>query len=530
MNKNTFVMITLVVILMIGAVLRFYGIFERGLFIADETIHYRTALSAKAEIEKYLNAPRGSFLVPLRPVADAFAGKPLHVLLGVLSLFIFGVHQYSPIIMSASCGCLTLCLVFMTGKMLYSDKAGLIGAMLLAVSPFHVFYSRSYMAHADQALVITLAVFLYLLFYVKKVRGVWALGLVGFLLGCAFTIHATSLFYIIIFILFETLAWTTKRPRSFKNLSARLFTMTFFFSLPPLIFLLISIFGRAEPAPLFTFIHKGYFGQICFLENSGAIEEGVTGNKNFGNWHLIKLSGIYNGWIFTCGMVAASVFFLHKYVVRRRDLASLLLFILSSGVLIYWQFFAPYERQYRLTLVTYPFFCVIMGAVLSGLYTGKAVKVVILLLFIEGIYFSVPVITEVKSNFVELENYLNMAGAAKVLTTSYYIATTADIVMPSLVSRVRGVSNFTEIKSETKNGVCTYLIVDPDTWINNEEFHFKTKPKLLVRDQFFYYYPVFYESSQYRGRNDYLKYKNDPYARNMAVYDVGELLLEKKTN
>jgi|GEM_PF-4514201 len=517
MNRRKTI-IYLLLILAAGTTLRFYGITQRGLFIPDETVYYRAALAAKSAIEGYLKHPGGNFLSALLPITDSFAGKPFHVLLGTLSLFIFGLRQYSPIMMTAIFGVLTIWLIFLAGKKLYGEKAGLIAAMLLAVCAFHVYYSRSFMAHADQTFFTTLAAFLYL-----SGRRTPA----GLVLGLAFTLHTVTVFYLPIFVFLEIVKGIFEKPVIFKKILAGISAFLICFFLPPFLFLLISILGRNETAPLFTFLHKGYLGQVAFLDSADAIQNGLMNNRNLGNWHMISLSGFYNGWFFAVLMVMASAAYFLKYVFRKRDFTAFALFLFSAGILIYWQFFAAHERQFRLTLSAYPFFCLIIAVFISGLSDKRISRVLIILLFLEGAWYSARVAAEAKSHFDAVEKLIVDNKADKILTTSYYIATTSDVLMPRLAGpKIICVASREDLTRESRAAERAYLIVSPSEWLATGEFHFKSRPILLVPDQFYFYFPVFYETTLFTGRRDYLNYKDDPFARNIAVFDARDLAAE----
>ena len=386
------------------------------------------------------------------------------------------------------------------------------------------------MAHADQTFFITLAAFFYLMSYFKKQKGVLALVPTGLLLGLAFTLHAVTLFYVPVFIALEVFLWLFDKPFVFKEVCARIFGLFVFFLLPAFVVELISVFGRTGSAPLFTFIHKGYLGQIVFLDSGDAIQNGLITNRNLGRWHMVSLSGVYNGWLFAGILVLAGIMFFLRHVLKKRNFIAVVLFILSAGVLIYWQFFTNYERQFRLILSAYPFFCIVMGVFINDLTGKKGIKILIVsLLLIEGLYYSAKVVRESKSYFSAVEKFLIDNKTEKILTTSYYIATTSDVLMPGLIdSNVICVPNVKEAKKETAAAGKAYLIRTPDNWLETEEFHFKATPVFLIPDQFYFYFPSFYENLKFKGRTDDLKLKNEVFARHIAIFDMKDLLLEKR--
>ncbi|MDD5449018.1 MAG: STT3 domain-containing protein [Candidatus Omnitrophica bacterium] len=522
-------LIYLLLILIMAASLRFYDLTKRGLFLPDETVYYRAACAGKASIENFFIKDGGNFLNALLPVTDSFAGKPNHILFGILGLFLFGISQYGPMMIIALFGVLTVWLAFAMGKEFYSERAGLIAAMLLAISGFHVYYSRSYMSHVDQTFFVVLAFFLYLRTYVKKTNGAGVMFLTGLILGLAFTAHTVTIFYVPVLIMFEIVICCFEKFVPFKRLPLRIFTFLLGFLVLPFVFLIMSIFGRNETAPLFTFIHKGYVGQVFFLDSGDAIQNGLLNNKNLGHWHLICLSGFYNGWFFTIFMIISSIAYFLKHVLKKKSFVALALFVLSAGMLIYWQFFASHERQFRLILATYPIFCVIMGVFIADMLNNRNLqRALIILLIIEGGYCSVKAVRQVRSHFNVIEDFLLANKAEKILTTSYYVATTSDLLMPKLNdAKIICVANWSEARGGANSRGKVYLMVSPDSWLNTDEFHFRSRPRLLVPDPFYFYFPSFYEMVKFTGRTDYLSHKDDIFAREVAVYDMKDLVSEK---
>ena len=522
--------ICLISILAIGAALRFYGIFNRGIFIADETVYYRAAVAGKAGIEKCLKGHGGNILAVMLPVVDSFAGKPTHILLGVGGFFVFGMRQCAPLIVMGIFGCFTIWVVFLIGRMMRDAGTGLLAAALLSVSAVHIYYSRSFMPHADQTFFVTLAAFFYLKQYMRKSLTGRSLAPVGLLMGTAFTIHPVTLFYAPLFILLELAAWIYKRPFCFKRLLARMTWFLGSFFLPAFLLVLVSIFGRSEAAPLLTFADKGYLGQVIFRDSADAVQNGLIDNRNLGKWHMLLLSGVYNGWIFACCMIAASAYYLFVHVIKKRSFIAAAICALSLGAMAYWQYFAQHARIFRLILSAYPIFCVVIAVFVCEALPKKLAKALIALLLIEGLCYSGNVVRQVKSEFPALEKFLNAESPKAILTTSSYIPTTADVIMPGLVNPVFFcVSDFGEAKKRALTPESTYLIVAPSDWLGNETFRFTAEPKMTIPDPFLFYFPTFYETARVGGYMDRLAHKDNISARKIAVFVMSDLLEEKKT-
>jgi 4-amino-4-deoxy-L-arabinose transferase-like glycosyltransferase len=124
MTRNT-VTVILIGIIIIAAGLRFYGLDKQSLWYDEtfeETAFQRQFLGFK------------TFLTPTTP--------PLH------SFFINLIKQKFPLndfaLRTPACifGLLSVPLLFFLGRKLFNEKVGIIASFLLAISPFHIWYSQ----------------------------------------------------------------------------------------------------------------------------------------------------------------------------------------------------------------------------------------------------------------------------------------------------------------------------------------------------------------------------------------------------
>lgn len=79
---------------------------------------------------------------------------------------IFGFSEIATRIPSVIFGVLTIYIVFLIGKKLFSDKLGIIAAILLAINPLHIYYSQE----ARMYSMATLAVAINMLFFIKHLK------------------------------------------------------------------------------------------------------------------------------------------------------------------------------------------------------------------------------------------------------------------------------------------------------------------------------------------------------------------------
>ncbi|MFC1711812.1 glycosyltransferase [Patescibacteria group bacterium] len=131
-DKKLFV---LMAIILLAAFLRLYKIGDFMTFLGDEG---RDVLVVKRMIvDKKL-----TLLGPVTSVGRMHLG-PLYYYMMIIPLIVAGFNPVGPAIMIALFGILTVYLVYLVGKTFYSPVSGLVAALLYAVSPVVVNFSRN---------------------------------------------------------------------------------------------------------------------------------------------------------------------------------------------------------------------------------------------------------------------------------------------------------------------------------------------------------------------------------------------------
>ncbi|MEK7476950.1 MAG: glycosyltransferase family 39 protein [Candidatus Coatesbacteria bacterium] len=143
----------LLAILAIGGALRFAQLDRQGLLLFDEG---QLILEARG-VRALAGAWTGT--VAARPGArDALNaaiangrivfGKPAHNVLLAALLPVFPRADRATLVLSAAAGTMTILAVWALGRALYGNAAGLLAALLLALSPYHLLYSREGLSDA----------------------------------------------------------------------------------------------------------------------------------------------------------------------------------------------------------------------------------------------------------------------------------------------------------------------------------------------------------------------------------------------
>lgn len=128
---------------------------------------------------------------------------PLNFILTAWSLRIFGINELGARVVPFLAGILTVALVYPLGKAWVGRRAAAIGALLIAIAPWHVYWSQTARHFSLQALLILLALNAFLLFWHRETwRNLLMAGL-AFVLALA--VHSSSVFYLLAALAF--VAW-----------------------------------------------------------------------------------------------------------------------------------------------------------------------------------------------------------------------------------------------------------------------------------------------------------------------------------
>lgn len=175
LNSN----VLLLMILLLALALRLYHINFQSLWL-DEIHTVNEANPALTLRELYTI------------LCEADPHPPLFFLLAKLSFYLFGYTAITLRILSAVIGLAGVWSIYLLGKELYNKKAGLIGALLLAVNYFHIYYSQDGRPYALLFFCTTIS-FYYLAKFIKNPTLRSSL-LYGFFAGLMLYTHLFALF------------------------------------------------------------------------------------------------------------------------------------------------------------------------------------------------------------------------------------------------------------------------------------------------------------------------------------------------
>lgn len=130
--------IFLVLILVAGVFLRIYNLSEnpKGFFCDEASIGYNAYLLLKTGRDEY-----GQKLPAFFRAFGEYKGSIL-IYSTIPSIALFGLSEFAVRITSAIYGSLTILIIYLLSKKLFSGTVGILSAFFLAISPWHIHLSR----------------------------------------------------------------------------------------------------------------------------------------------------------------------------------------------------------------------------------------------------------------------------------------------------------------------------------------------------------------------------------------------------
>ncbi len=185
-KKNRSELILLLLILGLGAFLRFYQIRGHATFLGDEG---RDAIIVKRMIVDH----KFTLLGPTVSFGNLYLG-PIYYYLMIIPLWLTGLDPVGPAMMVASFGVFSIFLVYLLGRDFFDRSAGLTAAALYAVSYPIIVHTRSSWNPNPVPLFALLTI--YGIWRVVKYKdGKW-IALVGACLGIIFQLHYIAFAFI----------------------------------------------------------------------------------------------------------------------------------------------------------------------------------------------------------------------------------------------------------------------------------------------------------------------------------------------
>lgn len=256
-------LLLIIIILLIAAFLRLYRISDYMTFLGDEG---RDVLVVRDILHGNL-----TLLGPRASAGDFFTG-PIYYYMMAPFLLLFNYNPVGPAIMIALLSVLTTYLMYRFGKEFFGAYAGLSAAILYAVAPVVVVYSRS--SWNPNPMPFFTLVLLYCLYKGVVLRKKWLFLVVGILYGITLQLHYIELFtglIIIIFTLIGSFVYQKEKLKTVLHYSLLLLGGFLIGYAPFLAFEIrhgfpntvtivkFILFGSGDPG---VAVHHSFFGNI----------------------------------------------------------------------------------------------------------------------------------------------------------------------------------------------------------------------------------------------------------------------------
>jgi mannosyltransferase len=140
--------IALLVIILIGAFLRVYHLGTQSLWVDEAFSVWISKLAVPQVVQ----------------VTAVDVHPPLYYVCLHYWMMVFGTSESVVRLLSALFGVLSIPMIYVIGRYLFNEEAGLVGALILALSSFNIYYSQEARMYGLMALLALLSMYFFLLF------------------------------------------------------------------------------------------------------------------------------------------------------------------------------------------------------------------------------------------------------------------------------------------------------------------------------------------------------------------------------
>lgn len=353
----------LILILLLASVLLFLNLGKPDMVGDQAHYSFRSAGYMDYLVSTFQTTPLQWFgKIPWWSKLSFHDHPPLVFILQFLSMKIFGVSAFGARFPSALAGLLTVLFIYLIGKELYSERVGLLSALVLTVSNFWIWISRTALLEPVMIFFIVLSIY----FFIKSWSNSKYLYLWGISLGLAF-ISKYIAFYLIpvyfLFIFFKKKGWLKDKR--------------FWLSL----FLVFLICSPVIIYNLMMYWQRGHFDmQFGILLGQGNNDwpiiqtEPNFGFKGFFAENFSALTGVYSLISLSLFLLSLSFFVYCKNNKHRLFILCLLLFAFIGVSFL--------RVNVRYLSVISVFLALMAGFFLDKLLNFKYKKTIIVLLFV----------------------------------------------------------------------------------------------------------------------------------------------------
>lgn len=358
--------------------------------------------------------------------------------------YLFGIHDTTILWVSVIFGVLTVYLVYLIGKEVFGETAGLISAGIMAVSVYHLHYSRSGFPQTTSVFFLYLAVFLYLqscqiAFNIRKCKRL--IFFCGLSLGYAFCCHYNLIWSLPVFLSLEPVrAFIFEKKAIFKVTLTRTLLMC-----SGIIFPILFFGGISELIKLVLYLNPGYklaiqgaTGTGAFVSYFDRIQEFLAPLLTGGSGYVFSLNNpdplfylkLLVRWegFFIVALLLLGITFLIFRQLRKSIFSEFIILALFLIPFLYWSFY-PWQLSRNL-IPAIPAAVLIIGNLLSrflenkykeGILQPAAVLIVILLIALQG-FWRIKNELNFSSGFPKAIEYMKAHLGARHLSSDFTIS------------------------------------------------------------------------------------------------------------
>lgn len=407
--------IVLFLIIIVAAFLRFSGLAERGLVFWDEAYYSCEAKTLSAVVDYHQHKPAESlkeYLIGQGCIFPTGTAKPGFMALFSLAMLFFGPVDYSGMALLAFFGLLTVILVFFLAQKMYGTTTGLTASFLLAVSGYHILYSRSIFSNALGLFFLLAGIYIYL--YAKPGKG--RMFLAGLVFGFAFSVHYGLLPNILLILLAEVIrvTWKNSQPGAWKG---SLFLIAGMLVFPLLFESGYRLIQHIYSAGLSDVANLTYFQSLARQFRWSA--EAVTGSA--GRDYLFYLRALWfkDGPIMLWFLPLGFVYYLYR-LRRSFQLSEVIIFSQLFLILAFWMLNPGVKASRGLVVIT-----AFSSIILSRMFVAIAARLkkhgTIALLALAGVLLVSNLnlygrILAVRSGYKQAAAVMRQSGAEEVIS------------------------------------------------------------------------------------------------------------------
>jgi len=389
--------IVIFLIILLGLTLRFYGLDQKSLW-HDEVVNLNRVV--------WLSFVDIIFSKPYH------ANPPLYFLLLKLWTMLFGTLHFAIRSLSAIFGVISLYFIYRVGELSFGKRVGILSALLLSISPLHLFYSQDATCYSLFVLLCLIVVFIILKLEITKRKALWSFYLFMAFFGLLMT-HYYSIFFLLSIDAFFLLNY-----RRYSGLVKKLFIAQ----------LIISLFF----IPFFIHVLKDLFSQgfiaISWIEKmpmreafTEMVETFSYGGVHYGGRDIkileknLIIPSLLDYIYLFCISFGLYISFKIKnlQISISRDKEFLLLFWLFGGIIISlifsWFFFPIFVPRY--IIYSLPAWYILIAKGLSNIkprFLKNSLIIIIIILNIFSVTYYYR--NELKAPWKKITQYLQERG------------------------------------------------------------------------------------------------------------------------